>query len=142
MTDHVQTNDFAHIQDFMSGARHGALLTGPIFVAAGAIYGVASLSAWTVATSRLPLAAPVQSWIWLTANAIFCSILYMRMMGLRMPVSRRGWMAVAGVGSFAVAMMAGFLINSPAVYLLFAAGLIGLLAAPGLALIHCGDRSA
>ncbi len=207
MTDHVQTvhNDVAYIQDLMLGARRAALLGGPILVAAGSIYGAASLLAWTASTGDIALAAPLQSWIWMTANAVFCPILYMRMTGLRMAGSppeggfrrtvgsawrgvgcalltlvfaysaagsslndgrvwmgsalslfalngmvwlvaaaaaRRGWMAAVGVGSFGVAIVAGFLINSPAVYLLFAAGLIGLLAAPGLVLIHCSDRPA
>ena len=204
MTDHVQTNDVAYIQDLMMTARRGALLSGPLFVAAGSIYGAASLLAWTASTGDIALAAPLQSWIWMTANAIFCPILYMRMMGLRMAGSppeggfrrtvgpagwgvgcavltlvfaysaassslndgrvwmgsalslfslygmawlvaaaaaRRGWMAAVGLGSFAVAVLAGFLINSPAVYLLFAAGLTGLVAAPGLVLIHCADRA-
>jgi hypothetical protein len=52
------------------------------------------------------------------------------------------WRTPIGLGSFAVAMMAGFLINSPAVDLLFAVGLIGLLAVPGLVLIRQADRPA
>jgi hypothetical protein len=85
MTDHVQTvhNDVAYLQDLLSAARRRALLEGPIFVAAGSIYGAASLLAWMVSMGDVALAAPVQSWIWMTANAIFFPIAYMRVMGLR-----------------------------------------------------------
>ncbi len=205
MTDHVQTNDFADIQDLMLTARRGALLSGPILVAAGSIYGAASLLVWMSSTGDISLAAPVQGWIWLAADAVFCPILYMQLVALRLAGSRRedslrrtvgsawwgvgaavlalvfaygaasaslndgrvwmgsalslfalygmawlvmaaaarrGWMAAVGLGSLGVAVLAGFLINSPVAYLLFAAGLVALLALPGLMLIHCAERPA
>jgi hypothetical protein len=206
MTDHVQTVHNDVVDDLMLAGRRGMSRGGAIFLAAGSIYGAASLLVWTVSISNIAMAAPLQGWIWLAANAIFCPILYMQVVGLRVgggseptgrlsrtvgsawwsvscailalvvafsaasvslndgrvwmgyslsmfalygmawlvtaAATRRAWMAGVGLGSFAVAIMAGFLINSPAFYLLFAAGLIGLLAVPGLVLIRHADRSA
>ena len=95
MTDHVQTNDFADIQDLMLTARRGALLSGPILVAAGSIYGAASLLVWTSSTGAIALAAPVQGWIWLAADAVFCPILYMQLVALRLAGSTRAASAAA-----------------------------------------------
>ena len=128
MTDHVQTNDFADIQDLMLTARRGALLSGPILVAAGSIYGAASAS---LNDGR----------VWM-GSALSLFALYGMAWLVMAAAARRGWMAAVGLGSLGVAVLAGFLINSPVAYLLFAAGLVALLALPGLMLIHCAERPA
>lgn len=202
MTDqsYVVQNDFdLLLKSLAPGGRGGAVLGGTIFLAAGSIYGAASLLAWAITTSASPLASQWVGWIWLTATAAFLSIVYMSLVKLSVSASasadvlsrtvgpawwgvtaailalvfafgaasarlndgrvwqtyslclftiyglawlvtalasRKAWMGVVAAGCFATSMAAGFLLDSAALYLLFAVSLIGLLAIPGLVLVR------
>ena len=166
---------------------------GLILVAAGAIFGAASVAAWGGATGQLPLA--VVRWVWLAAMAVFFVVLAAilttgpKSQGVRDRATGVAWAAMGGViftavvgfevaaqvlrsptvfaglptlivalygagwtvsgamsgrrwrigmalAGYTAAVVLAFLVASPAIYLAYAAVLVGLTTVPGLVLLR------
>ena len=115
-----------------SGARGAGVLTRTVGSAWGSVSVgcLALLLTFSGASARLH-----DGGIWL--GYPLCLFIFYGMAWLVTAVAaRKSWMGVVAGACFATAVGAGLLINSTAVYLLFAAGLIGLVAIPGLVLIR------
>jgi len=77
--DHLQNvqDDIAYMRAMAQEGRNAPLLNGPIMVAAGTIFGVASLCQWTIETGVVDGSPWAQLWVWVGAAAIFTVALTM-----------------------------------------------------------------
>ena len=73
MTDDLQSlhADIAFLKSVAQDGRSAPLMGGSILVAAGAIFGLASLAHWLVMSGRVPASPWTYPVIWLTATAVF-----------------------------------------------------------------------
>lgn len=71
--DQIQTvhDDIAYMRAMAHEGRNAPLLSGPIMVAAGIVFGLASLVQWTILTGILDVSPWAQLWVWITAAAVF-----------------------------------------------------------------------
>ena len=106
MTDQLQTlaDDISFLKALALEERSPALLGGSTLVAAGSVYGLASLAHWGVVTGLIPAATPwVFPALWGAATVVFLALLAVirrRLRGAR-PVgaaSRASGVAWQGVG--------------------------------------------
>jgi len=204
MTDDLQSlhADIAFLKGLAQDGRSTPLLGGSTLVAAGAIFGTASLAHWLVASGRIvasPWAFPV---IWLAALAIFLGVIVpihrrlspakaqtganraigmawqgvgwtiftlwaaiaivcwrthsaipmlllpsivLALYGLAWMVAaamtRKRWIWLTAAGSYAGALVVAVFAVTPSVFLIFAAALMLLAVAPGVALMRQVSKS-
>ena len=148
--------DIGFLKALATEGRPATLIGGSILVAAGLIFGLASLGQWAALEGFLPrLSGWIFSGVWgvsLIAFMIAFSLI-MRRLGPRKRegggsravnvawsiaavFAQRGWVWAAAVGSFVGAAVTAFFAGQAAIYLVYAAEL-GLLAVlPGAFLIR------
>ncbi len=73
MTDDLDTRstDIAWIRSLAEEGANAPLGGGRILMAAGVIYGLASLTQWAAVTGLAPFSVRQSNWIWLAATAVF-----------------------------------------------------------------------
>ena len=73
MTDDLDTrpSDIAWIRSLAEEGSKAPLGGGRILMAAGVIYGLASLTQWAAVTGLAPFSVRQSNWIWLAATAVF-----------------------------------------------------------------------
>lgn len=203
MTDQNQTirADIAFMRQLAEEGRHSPITDGSFLLAAGMIFGAASLVQWWASTNGVGAGGGFVAGLWFGAIALFmvcllflkrstprkggtagafglawsgagCAIvtIVMSLMALgvhnhdwtamaAMPsivlaiyggawfvaaaLSRTGWLYAVAFGSFVMALVIGwFAAAGPTVLLIYAAGLFGLLALPGLVLMLRARRAA
>ena len=71
--DHSKSihDDIAYMRGLADEGRHAPLLSGPVMVAAGVIFGLASLGQWAIVTEVLVVDPMAQLWLWLAAGGAF-----------------------------------------------------------------------
>jgi hypothetical protein len=71
--NHFQSakDDIAYMRAMAQEGRHAPLLNGPIMVAAGVIFGAASVCQWAVASGTVVVSPWAQLWVWLAAGGAF-----------------------------------------------------------------------
>ena len=62
-------DDIAYMRAMAQEGRNAPLLSGPIMVAAGVIFGSASLVQWAIQTGLVVVSPWAQLWVWLAAGA-------------------------------------------------------------------------
>ena len=62
-------DDIAYMRAMAQEGRNAPLLSGPIMVAAGIIFGTASLVQWAIQTGMVDVSPWAQLWVWLAAGA-------------------------------------------------------------------------
>lgn len=63
--------DIAYMKSLAQSGRNAPLVHGPILVAAGTIFGTASLIQWTIQAGILAVDPMAQLWVWLGSGALF-----------------------------------------------------------------------
>lgn len=63
--------DIAYMKSLAHQGRNAPLIHGPILVAAGTIFGTASLIQWTIQAGVLVVDPMAQLWVWLAAGVLF-----------------------------------------------------------------------
>lgn len=79
MTRDTQTiqDDIAYMRALAHEGRHAPLLAGPVLVAAGVIFGAASLGQWALATEVVRLDPWASLWLWIGAAVVFAGGLFL-----------------------------------------------------------------
>lgn len=196
----IQTvqDDIAYMRAMADEGRNAPLLNGPIMVAAGIIFGAASVAQWAIVTGVLDVSPWTQLWVWVGAGLAFAIALFtlIRRQSRRPGAGSAGnkavgaawsgvgfgifamWLAFMAVGvssgdweimrsmpivvaaaygtawivaaamsglkwmnliawaSYAGAVLLGFVIGSPAIFLVYAGLLVVVALLPGLALMR------
>lgn len=64
-------DDIAYMRAMAQEGRNAPLLSGPIMVAAGIIFGTASLAQWAIQTGMVNVSPWAQLWVWVASGAAF-----------------------------------------------------------------------
>ncbi|QTC91273.1 hypothetical protein [Brevundimonas goettingensis] len=114
MTDDLDTRstDIAWIRSLAEEGANAPLGGGRILMAAGVIYGLASLTQWAAITGLTPFSVRQSNWIWLAATAVFLLLTLLDKLllcpagGVRTAANRAAQAAWACVGTGIFAMIA------------------------------------
>ena len=108
-------DDIAYMRAMAQEGRNAPLLSGPIMVAAGIIFGTASLVQWAIQTGMVDVSPWAQLWVWLAAGAAFTVALMLLIRrqnskpGARSAGNKAVGAAWSGVGFGIFAMWAAFM---------------------------------
>jgi len=108
-------DDIAYMRAMAQEGRNAPLLSGPIMVAAGIIFGTASLAQWSIQTGIVDVSPWAQLWVWVASGAAFgvaLSVLIRRLNtkpGARSAGNKAVGAAWTGVGFGIFAMWAAFM---------------------------------
>ena len=64
-------DDIAYMRAMAQEGRNAPLLSGPIMVAAGIIFGTASLAQWAIQTGLVDVSPWAQLWVWVASGVVF-----------------------------------------------------------------------
>ncbi|GBQ29201.1 hypothetical protein ACLRDC_09925 [Gluconacetobacter sacchari] len=79
MTTRPETSlrdDLAFMRALAEAGRSAPLTSGPYFLGAGLLFGLASVVAWAVATGRAGLPPQAQVWVWLAAMVVYLPVIW------------------------------------------------------------------
>ncbi|MBB2203876.1 hypothetical protein [Gluconacetobacter takamatsuzukensis] len=75
-TDTSLHDDLTFLRALAEAGRDAPLTSGPYFLSAGLLFGLASFAAWPVATGRTGLPPQAQLWVWLAAMVVYLPVVW------------------------------------------------------------------
>lgn len=79
MTPQADTSlhdDLTFMRALAEAGRNAPLTSGPYFLTAGLVFGLASFVAWAVATGHTLLPPQAQVWVWLAAMVVYLPVIW------------------------------------------------------------------
>ncbi|MBB2163893.1 hypothetical protein HLH26_04960 [Gluconacetobacter sp. 1b LMG 1731] len=133
MTPQADTSlhdDLTFMRALAEAGRNAPLTSGPYFLTAGLVFGLASFVAWAVATGHTLLPPQAQVWVWLAAMVVYLPVIWflnraqLGRPGSVVMVNRAIGMMWSGLGSgigimFLAGMVLAWRCGTPVVWAMF-----------------------
>jgi hypothetical protein len=110
--------------------------------AAGIAWSGAGWAIFTIVVGLMVLSWRVNNWSVMATLPTIIMAIYGSAWFVAAALTRRRWVAAVSTGSFLMAIVTAWCATGPALYLVYAGCLIGLLAVPGLVLMRQARRAA